>query len=283
MLNIQKRIETINSLLEQDTEQSLTYAALECRLTLEYLCYERFKLYFPYLSENDVEKWQPKHIVKQVSDEIDESISGKILISISNEKINGRPPRSKEEFESIKYIPLGMQSELRLNKLHQLWNAVSKLALHIPVPTIFSGNIKVYGDKDDIRRKVSEVVSFLSNMNGNMLIGKLPGLDYVFKCFTCDMEIRRPVKKLGDETVVSCINPDCKESYLIKRTEKDDFEIIRNVVRLPCSGCGEYLEIPTKKFYDLRFEQVMPAPCSNCGVLSDFIMFPLPKNIVPSK
>jgi hypothetical protein len=41
VLDIPKRIETINSLLEQDAEQSLTYAALECRLTLEYLCYER--------------------------------------------------------------------------------------------------------------------------------------------------------------------------------------------------------------------------------------------------
>lgn len=62
MLDIAKRIELINALLEQDTEQSLTYAALECRLTLEYLCYERFKLYLSYLSylsQNDLKTGSP--------------------------------------------------------------------------------------------------------------------------------------------------------------------------------------------------------------------------------
>jgi hypothetical protein len=119
VLDIPKRIETINSLLEQDAEQSLTYAALECRLTLEYLCYERFKLYFSYLSESDLKNWQPKHIIKQISEEIDDNISKEFSISISAEKIDGRLPDTKEEFESITYTLLGTQSELKLSKLHR--------------------------------------------------------------------------------------------------------------------------------------------------------------------
>lgn len=96
MLDIAKRIELINSLLEQDTEQSLTYAALECRLTLEYLCYERFKLYFSYLSQSDLKNWQPKHIIKQISDQIDDNVSKEFSISISAEKIDGRSPETRE-------------------------------------------------------------------------------------------------------------------------------------------------------------------------------------------
>ena len=42
MLDIPKRIEIIQSLLLEDTRESLTYAALEGGLTIEYLCYERF-------------------------------------------------------------------------------------------------------------------------------------------------------------------------------------------------------------------------------------------------
>lgn len=157
MLDIPNRIQLIESLIEQDTEQSLTYAALECRLTLEYLCYERFKLYFSYLSESDLKNWQPKHIIKQVSDEIDNIVSQGFSISISAEQINGRPPETKDEFESLNYTHLGTQSELKLNRLHKLWNGVSNVALHIPVPSLSSSNLSIYGDKDKIRKKVSDV------------------------------------------------------------------------------------------------------------------------------
>lgn len=277
MLDIPKRIKLINSLLKQDTEQSLTYAALECRLTLEYLCYERFKLYFSYLSESDLKKWQPKHIVKQISDDIDDNVSKEFSISISAEKIDGRLPKTKEEFESIEYTPLGTQSELKLNKLHQLWNGVSNVALHIPVPSISSGNLNIYGDKDNIRKKVNDVVSFLSGLKGNLLMGGTFREEYGFNCFVCDTKIKRPVKNLQQETVVSCINPKCQESYVIQKDRNDEFEVIRRVIKFSCAGCNDDLEVPTRLFRELRFDQKLNINCGNCNMLSEVIMRPLMK------
>lgn len=278
MLDIPKRISLINSLLEQDTEQSLTYAALECRLTLEYLCYERFKLYFSYLSENDLKNWQPKHIIKKIAEEIDENISSKLSISISADKVDGRLPETKEEFESIKYTALGTQSELKLNKIHQLWNGVSNVALHIPVPSISSGNINIYGNKNNIRKKVSDVVLFLSGMKGNLLMGGTFGEEYGFNCFVCDTKIKRPLKSLQQETVLSCINPNCKETYVIKKDSNDGFEIIRSVIKFSCSGCNENLEVPLRFFRELRFDQKLNIDCGKCGILSEVIMRPLMKS-----
>lgn len=277
MLDIPKRIETINSLLEQDAEQSLTYAALECRLTLEYLCYERFKLYFSYLSESDLKNWQPKHIIKQISEEIDDNISKEFSISISAEKIDGRLPDTKEEFESITYTLLGTQSELKLSKLHQLWHGVSSVALHIPVPSISSGNLNIYGDKDNIRKKVSDVVSFLSGMKGNLLMGGSLGEERSFNCFKCDTRIKRPVKTLLNKTVLSCINPKCQESYDIQKDKNDEFEVIRRIIKFSCSGCTEDLEVPIRVFVDLRFNQTLNIRCGKCNMLSEVIMRPLMK------
>ncbi|WP_287603265.1 hypothetical protein [Thiothrix sp.] len=278
MLDIPKRIKLINSLLEQDTEQSLTYAALECRLTLEYLCYERFKLYFSYLSESDLKNWQPKHIIKQISDEIDENVSKEFSISVSSEKIDGRLPETKEEFESIKYTPLGTQSELKFNKLHQLWNGLSNVALHIPVPSISSGDLKIYGDKDNIRKKISDVVSFLSGMKGNLLMGGVLGEEYGFNCFVCDTKIKRPVRNLQYQTIVSCINPECQESYVIQKNKNDEFEVIRAIIKFSCSGCNEDLEVPIRVFRDLRLNQVLSIHCGKCNMLSEVIMRPLVKS-----
>lgn len=278
MLDIPKRIELINSLLEQDTEQSLTYAALESRLTLEYLCYERFKLYFSYLSQSDLKNWQPKHIIKQISDEVGDNVSKEFSISISNEKIDGRLPETKEEFESIKYTPLGNQSELKLNKLHKLWNGVSNVALHIPVPSISSDSINIYGDKDKIRKKVVEVVEFLSNMKGNLLVGGSFGEEYSFNCFVCDTKIKRPVSVLQQKTALSCINPKCQESYVIQKDNHDEFEVIRSVIKFTCLGCNEELEVPIRAFKDLRFNQILNIRCENCSTLSEVIMRPLMKS-----
>lgn len=278
MLNIPKRIKLINSLLEQDTEQSLTYAALECRLTLEYLCYERFKLYFSYLSENDLKNWQPKHIIKQISDEVDDNVSREFSISVSDEKTDQRSPEMNEEFESTEYTSLGTQSELKFNKLHQLWNGISNVALHIPVPSISCRNLNIYGDKHNIKKKVFEVVSFLSDMKGNLLAGGSSGEDYCFKCFTCDIKIKRPVKNLKHKTALSCINPKCQESYIVQKDENDDFEVIRRIIKFSCSVCNEGLDVPTRVFRDLRFNQKLNIRCGKCNTLSEVIMRPLMKS-----
>lgn len=278
MLDISKRIKLINSLLEQDTEQSLTYAALESRLTLEYLCYEKFKLYFSYLSKSDLKSWLPKNIIEQLSDEVDDNVSKELSISISDEKIDGRPPKTKEEFESIKYTPLGNQSELKVKKLHQLWHGVSNVALHIPVPSISSGNLNIYGDKDNIRKKVSDVVSFLSGIKGNLLMGGSFGEEYGFNCFACDTKIKRPIKSLQNKTVLSCINPKCQESYVIQKDKNDEFEVIRAIIKFSCSGCNEDLEVPIRVFQDLRFNQTLNIRCSKCNTLSEVIMRPFMKS-----
>ena len=278
MLDIPKRIKLINSLVEQDTEQSLTYAALECRLTLEYLCYERFKLYFSYLSESDLKNWQPKHIIKQLSDEIDENVSKGFSVSISAEKIDESSPETKEEFESLKYTPLGTQSELKFNKLHQLWNGLSNVALHIPVPSISSGDLNIYGDKNNVRKKVSDVVSFISDIKGNLLVGGSLGQEYGFNCFVCYTKIKRPIKNLQHPTVVSCINPKCQESYVIQKDKNDEFEVIRSIIKFSCSGCNEDLDVPIRVFRDLRFDQILNIRCGKCNMLSEVIMRPLMKS-----
>lgn len=278
MLDIPKRIKLIQSLVEQDTEQSLTYAALECRLTLEYLCYERFKHYFSYLSESDLKNWQPRHIIKQVSVEIDENVSKEFSVSISAERIDERSPETKEEFESLKYTPLGTQSELNFNKLHQLWNGLSNVALHIPVPSISSGDLNIYGDKNNVRKKISDVVSFLSDIKGNLLVGGSLGQEYGFNCFVCDNKIKRPVKILHHPTVVSCINPKCQESYVIQKDKNDEFEVIRSIIKFSCSGCNEDLDVPMRVFQDLRFDQILNIRCSKCNMLSEVIMRPLMKS-----
>ena len=44
MINLKPIIETVDGLLAQGTAQGATYAALECRLAIEKICYDRLKV-----------------------------------------------------------------------------------------------------------------------------------------------------------------------------------------------------------------------------------------------
>lgn len=279
MLDIPKRIEVIQSLLLEDTRESLTYAALEGRLTIEYLCYERFKLSYSYLSTEDLKNWQPKHVVQQMSEEINENINKGFTLSISTEPLSGKLPTNKEEYESINYTPIGSQSAINLNKLHRFWHGLSNVALHIPVPTIDSGDISIYGDKEKIKKKIEAFLLYLSELKeGNLLMGGSIGKEFSFHCCACETLIKKPVKLLMSPVVVNCINPKCNESYLIEPEQNNDHEITRRIIKFVCLDCKKDLEIPSNVFKDLKFEQQLNICCGGeCRSSQTVIMRPLVK------
>lgn len=278
MLDIPKRIEVIQSLLRENTRESLTYAALEGRLTIEYLCYERFKLSYSYLSIEDLKNWQPKHVVQQVSEEINESINKGFTLSISTEPLSEKSPTNKEEYESINYTPIGSQSAINVNKLHSFWHGLSNVALHIPVPTINSGDISIYGDKDKIRKKITAFLAYLSELkDGNLLMGGSLGKEFSFNCCACETLIKKPVKLLTSHVVANCINPKCNESYLIEPEKNNDHEITRRIIKFTCLDCKKDLDIPLNVFKGLKFEQQLNICCGECQSSQTVTMRPLVK------
>lgn len=274
MLDIKARIKIINSLLDQDTAASLTYAALECRLTLEYLCYERFKQHLDYLSAHDLKNWQPRHIVKQVAEEINEFIASQLSISISKIPETQKTPPTTEDLESLEYTPLGVQSELKLRDIHKLWSGLSNIALHIPVPHIGANKLSIYGDKKSIKEKVEDVIKFLSEIQGNLLFGGFLGKSFNFQCVSCNTTIKKPVNNIKRTIVASCINPRCHESYLLKNETSEEIEIIRRVIKFECPNCKESIDIPTRVFHDLKFEQILKVECFSCKSDVSVIMHP---------
>lgn len=280
VLDISKRIAVINSLVEEDTAQSLTYAALECRLTLEYLCYERFKLSYPYLSSDDLKNWQPRHVVKQISEDIDENITKGFTLSISSHNLDDKLPETKEDYESLEYTLLGQQSELNLKVVHSLWNGLANVALHMPVPTMSSSELEIYGNKEKIKNKVESVIKYLSGLSGNLLMGGVLGEVFSFKCYLCGTLIKKPVKYLSSPTLANCINPTCKESYLLESGGKEqEFKIIRRVFRFNCNVCNVDLEVPANVFRELKFNQQLNVQCNSCNAFLTVIMRPLVKEI----
>lgn len=276
MLNIQKRIELIEKLTEEGTERALTYAALECRLTLEYLCYERFKMTYTYLSLDDLKGWSPRDVVKQVSEDIDSNITNEFTLSISKEPTEGRSLNTKEDYESLEYVAVGTQSALNLKRIHKLWHGLSNAALHIPVPSIGSGELTLYQNREKIRKVIESTVDYLRGIKGNLLMAGPLGEVFSFNCQDCGIKIARPVKNLVSPLAVNCISPECKESYLLEPGEQEkDIKITRRVFRIKCQSCDEDLDVPSNIFKELRFDQQLNIVCGSCQTSLELIMRPL--------
>lgn len=118
MINLEPTISQIEKLLEENTEASVTYAALECRLAIERICYERLRLAHDYISHDDLKKWQPRDIVKTLIQEVDENAAETQTLYISREDIpEGSPPPTLEEYEAMEWLPVGNQVSFEPNRL----------------------------------------------------------------------------------------------------------------------------------------------------------------------
>ena len=260
MINIPARIELIENLLKTNTIETSTYAALECRSTIEAICYDRFKISNSHLALADLRKWQPRDIIRQILEEANAEASESLILSIGKpiEPSFVGPTHPKD----IEYVEMGRQSELRYRSLAKLHNALSNLALHVQIPTP-DNPVSIYGDKRSIEEKVAQTLAELrSAATGNLLMSGF-GPNTTFECF-CGSTIKRMAALLTDGQVVSCNRMECAESYTVSVKDNETW-FARRARLIPCRGCGNDLDIPERMMLRLKPSEHMTAICGNCG------------------
>lgn len=278
VLDLSKKIAEIEKLLDEGSDASITYAALESRLTIEYICYERFKLFHSYLSPKDIEKWPPKHIVKQVSEDVSDIINDEVTVSVAlvGEKTNELT--TQDDYEKLDYKVLGTQKSVDLSKAHKLWNSLSGLALHIHLPSRDDDVLKFYGNTEKTKVKVKAALDLFNELKkGDLIIGGFVGETFNIECVSCKVLIKKPAMKLkSGNVIVNCISPNCPESYLVNYVN-GDYVTERNVFNFKCNECGHDLDVPHQTFSKLHLNSRLKIKCGNCLSKTSVIMRPLVK------
>ncbi len=261
MIDLKPSISTIEALIAQNTAASLTYAALECRLAIERICYDRLRVSHEYISHDDLKKWQPRDIVNTLIQEVDANSAAGFTLFIGKEPLPDAPqPPTLEEYQKMQFFPVGTQAGFSPNKLGKLWNALAKLALHISLPTHKDDSVARYGDTDKIRSKVKEALKEIQRINEGTLLSSGMGEQVSFQC-VCGTNNKRRIELLEDRQIISCINPDCDESFAYIK-QKSSFS--RRLLATTCQKCGKRHEIPMKKLERLRTDHCMHFVCEEC-------------------
>lgn len=258
MINLNPTIEQIEKLLEEGTEASVTYAALECRLAIERICYERLRLAHDYISHDDLRKWQPGDIVKTLIQEIDEHAATTRTISFAAEVPTANTP---EGFKTLEWKTLGTQVGFSPNNLGKLWNGLAKLALHIEIPTSKDVTVNQYGNVQEIASKVKQALAEIKRISEGTLMFTGMGEEVSFECY-CGSKNKRRLELLKDGQTINCINPDCDESYDYVQS---DMSFGRRAFEIVCRACGESRDIPKRMVEKLRTDQRIHFDCEGCG------------------
>ncbi|MGJ8529306.1 hypothetical protein [Maritalea sp.] len=262
MLNLELVVDQIEKLLNEDTDSSITYAALECRLAIELICYERLRLAHDYISHDDLKRWQPRDIVRVLIQEVDSKAAETYTVSISKDPTpKGAQEPTQEEYQAMEYLPIGTHVGFDPKKLGSLWNALAKLALHIRLPANKSDTVPQYGDKEATKKKVSEALAEIKRIGEGTLISTGIGEEISFEC-CCGSKNKRRFELLNDGQIVTCINPDCDESYVFF---KSDLTFGQRVLEIACRACDTKRDLPKKKVEKLRTDQKIHFDCEGCG------------------
>ncbi|UES60238.1 hypothetical protein GFK91_31490 (plasmid) [Roseibium aggregatum] len=268
---LKSNIEKISNLKAEGSPESLTYAALECRLAIERICYDRLRIAHDYISQDDIRKWQPKDVVNTLIQEVDSKIAASYTFSIGKEPIKKEGDLTREDYETMEFVPVGSQVGFDPKKMGKLWNAISSF-LHVKVPKVKSDRVTEYGDPAALVKKIDEVLAELEHLSQGTLIGSGFGETVSFTC-DCGLKIMRRVAFLGEGQIVNCLSPECLESYTCIFNE-EDIDFIRNTMRFNCYSCEAEITFPKNKAVKLQKETAEPIPCGRCGE-TNYIMWQL--------
>jgi hypothetical protein len=274
VINLLPIIERIRTLLNEDTDQSVTYAALEARLALEKVCYDRLRQAHDYISHDQLKKWQPGGVVNTLMKEVDPHVATTRTLSMSKS-----PAEPGVELTDYDYVELGTEVGFNANKVAKMWQALAKLALHVRLPEHKNDHIPDYGDRIAIRRKVEEVVAELERLSNTTMMMSGMGDEVRFDC-SCGETNRRRSELLEEGQSVSCINPECVASWTVSKGE-DGFSFNSEAMSITCTECGKPNLLHKRNVMSMAKGEVASFSCHTCGH-KNFFMWKLMQAQLPS-
>lgn len=257
MIDLHPIIQRTRDLLSQDTDASVTYAALEARLALEKVCYDRLRQCHDYISHSDLKKWQPNQIVNTLISEVDQHATETRTLSISRQPaLEGIEPNDDD------YVEIGTEIGFDPKLIGKLWNALARLALHVRIPEHREDQILDYGDRDQIKAKVIEALVELERLSGTTMTFSGIGEEVSFTC-RCGTRNKRRASLLRNKQSVSCINPECKASWTAHKVGAE-FTFEAHTASVTCDKCQSENLMPWRLVTSLAYDQTGSFSCHQC-------------------
>ena len=206
--------------------EHLKYAALELRMAMEALTYDRAEAYAAELPPSEYDMWQPKKLLLQLL-EIDPLADKDSTISYGMEQEYGVPPAVMNA--------LGSEKVLNLATLKKHYDA---LGGHLHMPTIKQFNQGKGPDTAKLAKRCSEIVNFIADVLASPVFNSTLGAFAQMPCEGCGATIRKRMPFGVKSVVARCF--ECPASYTLEDADGGQVTWKPQQQKLTCRlpGCG---------------------------------------------
>lgn len=213
--------------LDSSDNNRLRYAALELRMAIESLVYERAAQFSQELSGKKLNTWQPKKLLSLLL-ELDPYADQSGTISFGAEEEPGKPPRVM--------TTLGRERVLSLIDIKKYYD---RLGSYLHAPTLEQLENKTFANTDKTRKSCNEIFTIIKEVLDSTVFNVSLKLTTTKVCDKCGNEIIRRVPTDAKPFTAACIN--CSATYQL--TLGEDKKVYWNPkhYRMKCanSSCSE--------------------------------------------
>jgi len=187
--------------LETGADSALKYSALELRMAMEAVTYDRAAAFNEEFSTEEYYTWQPKKVMAVLL-KIEPMADKDSTIAFGLEEECGVPARQMTS--------LGTETVLNMGVLKKHYDALGSF-LHIL--TIKSTKAGKTVNHDKLRKRCEEIRTYLDKVLSSPVFNSTLGVFSSIECAECGKKIRKRIPQ-GENTInVEC--PNCDASYRV--------------------------------------------------------------------
>ncbi len=241
--------------LDSGNTERLKYAALELRMAMEALTYDRALAYKDEFPPTEYETWQPRKVMSVLL-EIDPTADKDSAISCGIEKEYGVP--------APVMTPLGSENVLNLATLRKHYDALGSF-LHIPSMKQ-SREGKVH-DLQRLRNRCEEIAASVRDVLSSPVFNAIFGNFATVDCIVCGKRIRKRLPHCESGVHAECF--ECGASYTIIDKGNGEVEWQPRQQELECGNadCRQKVYV-----WQHEIEAGRHWVCEGCGGQNRFVL-----------
>lgn len=219
-------LESAETEMNSKKDYRLKYAALELRMALEGIIYDRAKAYADEFPPEEYAIWQPQKVLATLL-EIDPTADKERSLSVGIEEEHDADA-SKMEF-------LGTEKVYSLKNLKKHYHQLGHY-LHIPsLKQSLSGNDI---DFQKLRNSCEIILSFVDEILKSPIFNCTLGRFTSIPCNSCGKIIRKRIPDNQEEIEAKCFGDGCTAIYRITNKNKEDSDLTWSPYgeKIPCAN-----------------------------------------------
>jgi hypothetical protein len=205
------RLDAAKGELLSGEDARLKYAALDLRMAMEAITYDRALAYKEEFPPDEYQTWQPRKVMSVLL-EIDSSADTDRALAIGAESEYGvRAPVMHS---------LGSEQVLNMSTLRKHYDALGSY-LHLPSMKQMKAGGAI--DTDRLRQRCDELVGVIDAVLSSPIFNVTLGEFARFVCARCERPIRKRLSRDEDELTAECF--ECHATYNVARLPSGQYRV----------------------------------------------------------